>query len=75
MNVHENARRVDFDHTVGRKVLIKKDGILCKAKDKYIGHYNVTQVHMNGTIRIQLGTMSERINIRRVTPFFELFVK
>ena len=71
MNTRENSRRVDFDYAVGQKVLLKKDGILCKAEDKYVGPYNVTQVHTNGTIRIQRGTMSERINIRRATPYFE----
>ena len=71
MNTRENSRRVDFDYAVGQKVLLKKDGILRKAEDKYVGPYNVTQVHTNGTIRIQRGTMSERINIRRATPFFE----
>ena len=71
MNTRENSRRVDFDYAVGQKVLLKKDGILRKAEDKYVGPYNVTQVHTNGTIRIQRGTMSERINIRRATPYFE----
>jgi len=71
MNVRENARRVDFDYTIGQKVLIKKDGILRKAEDKYVRPYNVTQVHTNGTIRIRHGTMSERINFRRVTLFLE----
>jgi hypothetical protein len=33
--------------------------------------WTITTVHTNGTIRIQCGTKSERINIRRVTPFSE----
>ena len=70
-NARENASRVDFDYAVGQKVLLKKDGILRKAEDKNEGPYNVTQVHTNGTIRIQCRTISEQINIRRVTPFFE----
>jgi len=71
INTHRNARRVDFDYAVGQKVLLKKDGIIRKAEDKYVRSYNVTQVHTNGTITIQLRTMSELINIRRATPFFE----
>ena len=70
-NVRENARQIDFDYAVGQKVLLKKDGILRKAKVKYLGPFTITQVHTNGTIRIQRGTMSEHINIRRVTPHFE----
>ena len=69
MNARKNARRVDFDYVVEQKVLLKKDGILHKAEDKYVGPHNITQVHTNGTIRIQHGTMSERVIIRRVTPF------
>jgi len=70
-NARENARRIDFDYAVGQKVLLKKDGILRKAEDRYKGPYVITQVHTNGTVRIQRGTMSERLNIRRITPFFE----
>ena len=43
---------VDFDYAVGQKVLFKKDDILHKAEDEYVEPYNVTQVHMNGTIRV-----------------------
>jgi hypothetical protein len=31
----------------------------------------ITTVHANGTIRIQRGTETERINIQRVTPYTE----
>ena len=49
--------------------MIRKDGYIRKADKKYLGPFTITQVHTNGTIMIQRGTMSERINIRRVTPF------
>ncbi len=70
-NSRENARQIDFDYAVGQKVLLKKDGILRKAEVKYQGPFTITQAHTNRTIRIQRGTMSERINIRRATPHFE----
>ena len=54
---------------IGDKVLIKKDGILQKVEDKYEGPYTITTVHCNGTVRIQRGSISERINIRRLTPY------
>ena len=66
----ENSRRVDFDYAVGMQVLLRKDGILRKAETKYDGPYTITTVYTNGTIRIQRGTMSERLNIRRVKPYF-----
>ena len=65
----ENARRYDYDYVVGGKVLIRKDGILRKAESRYKGPWTITQVHTNGTIRVQRGTRSERMNIRRVTPY------
>ena len=68
----ENKRRVDWDYKVGDKVLLEKDGILRKAETRYEKDpWTVSQVHTNGTIRIQSGTKSERLNIRRVTPYFE----
>ena len=70
-NIRENKRRVDFDYAVGQKVLLIKDGILGKAEDKNDGPYVITQVHTNGTVRIQRGTLNERLNIRRLTPYFE----
>ena len=69
--VKENKRRIDFDYTVGHKVLITKDGILRKAEDKNSGPFVITQVHSNGTVRIQRGSISERINIRRLSPYIE----
>ena len=45
---HENMTCFDRDYKVGNKVLIHKDGILCKRES--------TSVHMNGTIRVQHGT-------------------
>jgi hypothetical protein len=65
----ENAQRANFDYKVGGQVLVRKDGILRKAESKYTGPYKITTVHTNGTIRIQRGAQSERLNIRRVKPY------
>ncbi len=68
----ENQKRVDYDHEIGGKVLIRKDGILRKSESRYDSEpWTITSVHTNGTIRVTRGKKSERINIRRVTPFFE----
>ena len=67
----ENKTRVDWDYKVGDKVLVHKDGILRKTESRYNGDpWTIMSVHMNGTIRVQRGTKSERVNIRRVTPYF-----
>ena len=68
----ENSRRIDYDYKVGDKVLI--DGILRKAESKFHKDpWTITTVHTNGTIRVQCGSKSERINIRRVIPFTDDF--
>ena len=73
-NARENSRRLPYDYVVGSKCLIINEingEIQRKARDKHEGPYTVTQVYTNGTVRIQRGAINERINIRRLTPFFE----
>jgi hypothetical protein len=66
----ENKQRVDYDYKIGDKVLVIQDGILGKAQSPYSKKpWTITTVHTNGTIRIQRGTKSERLSIRRVTPY------
>jgi hypothetical protein len=67
----ENCSRRDWDYKVGDQVLLRKDGILHKGESRYESDpWTITSVHTNGTIRIQRRTKSERLNIQRVTPFF-----
>ena len=71
-NERENKTHINYDYKVGEKVLIRKDGILRKAESKWIKEpRTITTVYTNGAIRIQCRTKSDRINIRRVTPFSE----
>lgn len=73
-NERENKSRIPFDYKVGSKAMIvyNLDGSpMPKAKDKNEGPYLVTEVYTNGTVRLQRGSVSERINIRRLTPYFE----
>jgi hypothetical protein len=68
----ENKSRVDWDYKIGDRVLLRKEGILRKAESKYHKDpWTISTVHTNGTIRIHRGTKSERLNIRRVTPYFD----
>ena len=66
-NTRENKSRIDFDYKIGNKVLIIIEGINRKAEDKNKGPFTITEVFCNGTVRIQRGTISERINIRTVS--------
>ena len=68
----ENRSHKDWDYKVGDKVLLWKDGILGKSESHYdCDPWTITSVHTNGTIRVQRGTKSERLNIRSVTPYFD----
>eukprot|EP00804_Cyclotella_cryptica_P007652 CCRYP_015239-RA/>CCRYP_015239-RA protein AED:0.32 eAED:0.32 QI:196/-1/1/1/-1/0/1/72/119 len=68
----ENASRIGWDYQPSDKVLLRKDGILRKTESRYESDpWTITSVHTNGTIRVQRGTKSERLNIRRVTPYFD----
>ncbi len=67
-----NSKQVHYDYKVGDKVLLTQEGILCKAESSYSKEpWTITTVHTDGTIRIQHRTQSERLNIRRVTPFVD----
>jgi hypothetical protein len=68
-----NSKQVDYDYKVGDRVLLTEEGILRKAESPYSKEpWTITTVHTNGTIRIQRGTKSERLNIRGVTPFVDI---
>ena len=63
--VKESSGHVDWDYQPGNKVLVIKDGILRKGESRYDSEpWTITPVHTNGTIRIQRGTKSKKLNIR-----------
>ena len=70
-NVIKNQNRIDFDYRIGQKFVLIKDGIYHKAEDNNLGPYTITDVFVNGTVRSQRGTINERLNIRRLCPYFE----
>ena len=69
-NKRENATRLVHDYQVGEHVVLATPGLLPKAKRPRTGPYKVTQVHNNGTITIKDGPVQQRVNIRRVTPYW-----
>jgi hypothetical protein len=61
---------IPYEYKVGDQVLIETSGIDRKLSTPRTGPYPVTNViNKNGTIRIQKGILSERVNIRRIIPF------
>jgi hypothetical protein len=73
---HKNAKRIDYDYKVRDKVLVINKGILRKAESAYGKEpWTITTVHTNGTIRIQCGTKTEQLSIRRVDHLQMIFYK
>jgi hypothetical protein len=71
-NRRENAFRISRDYKVGDKVLLKKPGRhLRNLEAPRTGPHTVTAIYTNGTLRIQKGKVNERVNIRRLFPYFE----
>jgi hypothetical protein len=69
-NQRENVKQIDCGYKVSDKVLVINEGILRKAESAYNKEpWAITTVHTNGTIRIQCGTKTDRLSIRRVEPF------
>ncbi len=71
-NARENEGRIDYDYKVGQKVLVQKEGILCKSESMWHRKsWLITTVHTNQTITVQCGNKLKQMNIRRVKPFVE----
>ena len=71
-NARENSKRVAHDYRPGEQVLVTRDGHFRKLDEPYLGPFPITDVYVNGTVRIQKNVaVSERLNIRRITPFWQ----
>ena len=70
-NKWENAKRIDHQYKEGDLVKKIRPGIQRKLRRKKDGPFTVTKVYTNGNIRIRCRAITERINIRRVGPYYE----
>ena len=70
-NAKENSRRIDYDYVVGHLVLLRNTYIQRKLDNPTAGPYKILQIHTNGNVSILRGSVVERVNIRRISPFFE----
>jgi hypothetical protein len=68
-NQKENKSQIPYEYKVGDQMLLETPRILRKLSTPCTGPYPVTNVYKNGTISIQKGIVSERVNIRRITRF------
>jgi hypothetical protein len=69
-NKRENKNRLKHKYKVGDRILLQKLGLreLSALKES---PYSVLYVETNGKIKIQRVTVSEKVNIRRIEPYFE----
>ena len=73
-NIKENSKRQFFDHKIGDLILIlNKQNNKGKLEPNTLPEdpWKITQVHTNGTVSILRNNYIERINIRRIRPFFK----
>jgi hypothetical protein len=70
-NERENKGQRVHDYQVGDQIFLTDSRKKSKLSPPCEGPYQVKCVFTNGTLLIQRGAVSERVNIRRVTPYFE----
>ena len=69
-NKQENRTRIAHNYKTGDHVLLERPGIINKMSRPCTGPYEVLQVHTNGTLTLKKGVFTHKVNIRRVTPYF-----
>ena len=72
-NQSENAKRIAHQYKAGDKVLCANDG-LRQAKfgrELWAGPYRIRAVNNNGTVTLKMGSVLDKVNIRRIKPYKE----
>ena len=69
-NERENANRIHHEYKRGDRVLLTTPGILPKLKSPRTGPYEVVNIHHNGTVTIRRDYVQQRVNIRRILPYY-----
>ena len=68
---HANAKRISIDYKIGDEVLLLHDpNDPSTLKRKNLGPFPIVRVHANGTLTIERHNFLERLNIRRLRPYF-----
>ena len=68
-NKRENKKRTPHEYKEGDKVLLEKEAN--KYERNNDGPFTITKVNKNGTVRLQMGAISDLVNTRRITPYYE----
>ena len=67
-NKRENSKRIQHEYKKGDLVLLEKEANKCERDNE--GPFEINEVFKNGTVRLQMGAVSDLINIRRLTPHY-----
>ena len=67
-NKKENSTRTQYKYEVDEHVLLRNK-LVRRLELSYKGPYKIIEVFDNGTVRIQMGTIEDRVNIRHIVPY------
>ena len=70
-NAAENKKKKQHEYHEGDKILIRNEMKSKYANDPYSGPYEIVRVNRNGTLRYRKGAVTDVINIRNCTPYYE----
>ena len=70
-NERENAKRIRHTYSVGDKVLYAIDTKSKYGEDPWKGPFKIRKVYDNGTVRLQMGAVTDTVNIRLLKPYRE----
>ena len=68
-NQAENKNRLEHDYVITDKVIIQRDAHFRNLEGPFLGPYEIVQIYINGTVRIQRGATFECISIQRLSPY------
>jgi hypothetical protein len=68
-NRRENTKRLRHQYQVGDQVLKERGILQRKLMQPRDGPYKITKIYANGTVKISRGIVSEKVSIRRISPY------
>ena len=68
-NIRENKKRIPHTYKPGDQVLLDRGILQRKLSPLRDGPYDVIRVYANGILQIKKGIVTQRVSIRRCTPF------
>jgi hypothetical protein len=70
-NKRENASRIKYTYTSNDKVMHKNVMDSKLSEDPWKGPYIIVTVNDNGTVRLQMGKVTDTLNICNIKPFWK----